>query len=217
MSAQTNHPILESFFPVVDCFSEFLGSSCEVALYDLSNLQHSVVKIRNGHVTGQKAGDPMPEIGREIIKDIHKGLKVIGNYNHRTKSGRLLKCNAAIIRDEKGNPAGILCISYDVSRIQQIEQMMKDFYNYEQTSFPIEENFGGDLWSYMRGMIELAIKEKQKPVHLLVKEDRIEIIRYLHRKGLFYAKGSIPQVANALGISPPSIYKYLEEIRSFKE
>ena len=217
MSTQTNHPILKSFFPVVDCFSEFLGSSCEVAIYDLSNLEQSVVKIRNGHVTGRKLGDPLPDVGHEILKDIHKGLKVIGNYNHRTKSGRLLKCNAAIIRDFKGNPVGIFCISYDVSRIQQIEQMMKDFYDHQHTNINLTENFGGDLWTYMRGMIELAIKEKQKPVHLLVKEDRLEIIRNLHKKGLFYAKGSIPQVANALGISPPSIYKYLEEIRSFKE
>lgn len=48
-------PLLRAFFPVVDCLADLFGPDCEVVLHDVSRPEDSIIKIRNGHVTGRKA------------------------------------------------------------------------------------------------------------------------------------------------------------------
>jgi predicted transcriptional regulator YheO len=76
-----------------------------------------------------------------------------------------------------------------------------------------EEYFGTDVWSIIQDIIGKIINDKGKPVHNLTKENRLEIIKELEKKGIFLIKGAILQVSKSLGISSPTVYKYLEEIR----
>lgn len=47
----------------------------------------------------------------------------------------------------------------------------------------------------------------------ILKEDRLKVIDELNKKGIFFVKGAIHLVANSLGISPPTIYRYLEKLK----
>lgn len=215
MKKQDINPILKLFFPVVDCIADIFGSNCEVVLHDISNLEHSIIRIKNGHVTGRKVGDPMTDVGLQMIKQADKGLTILGNYNPKTKTGRLLKSNAINIRDLNNKLIGILCINLDVSNLVRIDQEIQNFYKAKskKKARVKEEDFGPDIWSMIQKIIEKIIKEKGKPVHNLTREDRLEIIKEIDKKGIFLVKGGILQVSKALGISSPTIYKYLEEIR----
>lgn len=55
------HPTLKAFIPFVKGLAETFGSNCEVVLHDFSDLQHSIIAIENGHVTGRSLGSPMME------------------------------------------------------------------------------------------------------------------------------------------------------------
>ncbi|WP_197495413.1 PAS domain-containing protein, partial [Gallibacterium salpingitidis] len=44
--------ILRTYEPVLDMLSNLLGSECEAVLHSLEDLQHSVIKISNSHLTG---------------------------------------------------------------------------------------------------------------------------------------------------------------------
>ena len=66
------HPLLKAFCPVVDCIADLFGSNCEVVLHDITQPEKSIVKIRNGHVTGRKVGDPLTDLGLKMIKDAEK-------------------------------------------------------------------------------------------------------------------------------------------------
>jgi len=209
------NPLLKCFEPTVDCIADLFGPNCEVVLHDISDLGYSIIKIRNGHVTGRKVGDSMTDAGLEMVKEKDKGILVVGNYNSRTKSGKLLKSNAINIRNPKGKLVGIICINVDVSEHVELEQKIHKFYKVEDKRKGkfIEEHFEGNIWSRAQEIIDETIKEKGVPIHNLTRKERLEILNKLDKKALFLIKGTLLQVSKSLGVSAPAIYKYLEEIR----
>jgi predicted transcriptional regulator YheO len=122
---QKINPILKLFFPLVDCIADLFGSNCEVVLHDVSGVEKSIIKIRNGHVTGRKLGNPMTDVGLEMIKKANEGLVLLGNYNPRTETGKLLKSNAINIKDPNNKLIGILCINYKFFAIQRKKRKEK--------------------------------------------------------------------------------------------
>ena len=50
-------------------------------------------------------------------------------------------------------------------------------------------------------------------VRLLTREERLNKIRFMERRGIFQVKGSIEQVAARLGITKVTVYSYLDAIR----
>lgn len=42
--------------------------------------------------------------------------------------------------------------------------------------------------------------------------EKIEIVRDLKERGFFLIKGSLKKFSKAIGVSLPTIYKYLEEV-----
>jgi predicted transcriptional regulator YheO len=222
-ASKNRDSFLRCFFPVVDCIADFLGPGCEVLLHDILNLEHSIIKIRNGHVTGRKVGDSLTDLGLEMIKRGDRVPEVLGNYNPRAKNGRMLKSNSAHLRDMKGRLVGALCINLDLTQVkkmeenlQQITKSIKDFsfVDNEKTIKDKEEHFESDLWSMVQDMINGVIEKKAKPVIEFSKEEKMEIVRLLNEKGIFSAKGAIYHVSSSLGLSSSTIYRYLEELKS---
>ena len=212
-------PFISCFEPIVDCIADLFGPNCEVVLHDISDLEHSIIKIRNGHVTGRKVGDTMTDLGLRQIKEAEQGLTLLGNYNPKTKIGKILKSNAATLRDPKGEIIGTICINIDVSKLIQVEQEIRNFYKAEnkEDKKPLEERYEKNIVSIVQGIIDDTVEEKGIPVFNLTRKDRIELIKKLDNKGLFLLKGAVLQVSKALGISAPMVYKYLEEIRFHSE
>ena len=133
-----------------------------------------------------------------------------------------MKSNAVNIRDPEGKLIGILCINLDITSLQEIEDYLKKmtqginkFSLAERQNEEVEEeHFESDLWSIIKNIIDRMISDKKKSVDLLTKEERQEIIDKLNEKGVFFAKGAIRFVARSLGVSAPTIYRYLEETRT---
>lgn len=216
------NPFLSLFIHVVDCIADLFGPNCEVVLHDISIPDHSIIKIRNGHITGRKEGGSITDISFKQIRDSVKGIDILGNYNPRTNDGRLLKSNAVNIRDPEGKMIGIMCINLDITSLQKTEDSLKGIsqsiqrfaFAETQREEVKEEHFESDLWSIMKDMIDQLISEKKSSPDLLTKEERQEVINKLSEKGVFFAKGAIRFVARSLGVSAPTIYRYLEETRT---
>jgi predicted transcriptional regulator YheO len=208
-------PFLKCFEPVVDCIADLFGPNCEVVLHDISDLEHSIVKIRNGHVTGRKVGNPMTDVGLQMIRKAKNGFTILGNYNPRTKTGKLLKANAINIRTPKGKHIGILCMNFDVGELFQLDKLIQSVYKIEETQEmkPLEEHFNKDIWKIAEEIIRHSTKKRGHSGHSLTKEQKKEIIGELDKQGLFFIRGAVHRVSKSLGIAPPTVYKYLGEIR----
>jgi hypothetical protein len=47
----------------------------------------------------------------------------------------------------------------------------------------------------------------------LSKRERLDVIDFLERKGAFQVRGAIRLVAQELGVSEPTVYRYIDEVR----
>jgi len=45
------------------------------------------------------------------------------------------------------------------------------------------------------------------------KNDKLEVVKYLQKKGVFLVKGNIDKIANKLNVSRYTVYNYLSEIK----
>lgn len=217
--SDTENKTIKQFIPWVDAIAETLGSNCEVVLHDLRNLDRSIVKIANGHITGRQVGAPITDMGLRLFEEDKinkKGTAVIG-YRTKTKEGRELKSTTIFIRDEKDNAVGCLCINIDLTPYLAIKNLI------DQICQPISpdnaevenespEKFVSDVDSLIGQLIEKVTNNANKPVISMSKEDKLQVMRDLKKRGFFLIKGSVKRLSGEWGVSLPTIYKYLEEI-----
>jgi predicted transcriptional regulator YheO len=210
---------LKQFAPLVDAIAETFGSSCEVVLHDLRNLDRAIIKIANGHITGRQVGAPITDMGLRLFEEekINQRDTAVVGYRTKTKDGRELKSTTVFIRDKKGKTVGCLCINIDltpylaaknlVDQVCRIVNMNK--IDAENESL---EKFVSDVDSLMDQLIEKAMKDVNKPIAAMSKEDKLQVMRNLKKSGFYLIKGSIKRLSREWGVSMPTIYKYLEEI-----
>ena len=80
-----------------------------------------------------------------------------------------------------------------------------------------EEIFTGTLDELLEKVFTKAQKKIGKPIEKMQKDDKLEMVRYLQKRGVFLVKGTIEKVANFLNVSRYTIYNYLVEVRSQKD
>ena len=210
--------LIESLKIVVDGMARTFGPCCEVVLHDLRNLKnldHSIVKIANGHVTGRTIGGPISDLG---LKDIREGLKdgLLINYASVTKDGRTLKSSTMLFRDDKKKPIAALCINFDVTDILNLNAVIQDLFAISEETKEGEpiETFEGDMASTLNGMADRVIRKTRKITSLMDRNGKIEIVRQLDEQGFFLIKGATKLLASKLHVSKFTIYNYLEQSRS---
>ncbi|MDO9592254.1 MAG: PAS domain-containing protein, partial [Erysipelotrichaceae bacterium] len=110
---------------LVKGISAEFGPNCEVVLHDLTeDVEHTIVAIENGHISGRRVGDSASEIVLETIGAHGNSLDDKYNYHIRTKDGRILKATSICVRDDEGKVTGILGINYDLTVLMVAKKFM---------------------------------------------------------------------------------------------
>lgn len=189
------------------------GGKCEVVLHDLTkDYNHTIVDIRNGHITNRDVGGCGSNLGLEVLR----GTIVDGdrfNYVTHTRDGRILRSSSIYLTNDEGQVIGSLCINYDITETVQFEGFLKHFNHYELEQ---EEVFEQDV----NGLLDYLIAQGQsligKTADHMTKEEKMEFIGFLDEKGAFLITRSSEKICEMLGISKFTFYNYLETIRSKK-
>lgn len=200
--------------PLVDGIAKTFGPRCEVVLHDLSNLDQSIVKIANGHVTGRTVGGLITDHGLHFLKSKSQKDFVV-NYPSRTKDGRFLKSSTVIFRDKRREPLAAVCINFDITDIINFNTAIQDIFRVQTDSERDEtiETFETDVVSTLSGIVDKIIRKTGKAVSSMGRDGKIEIVRELEGQGLFMIKGAIKLVAAELNVSKFAVYSYLEKVR----
>jgi len=221
MKKRKINPLLANFIPAVKAIAKTFGPDCEVLIHDVNNLENSIIAIENGHVTGRKVGSPMTDLGLYFLKsDLFKDTEFIANYQTESKDGKKLKSTSIFIRDNKKKIVGFLCINYALDHLTEIRRKIDDFcainkdadkniFNNEEK----EEIFTDNLDDLLERVFIKAREKVGKPIEKMQKDDKLEIVRYLQKKGVFLVKGNIDKIANKLNVSRYTVYNYLSEIK----
>jgi len=207
------HPILKAYIPVANMLTQTFGKSCEIVIHDLTQPESSVVYVANGTVTGRKEGQAFDHLIRQVL--LNKNFKddCTANYIFQLENGKKVKSSSALIRNPEGEVVGMLCINYDLTVSNLIQDSLNDFlpaFHPEPAS--TEDNLPNqDVLTIIDELIDNIIKNTD--VGNLKRSDNIEIIRFMDEKGVFLVKGAIDKVAASMGLSKVTIYSYLDEVK----
>ena len=209
------------------------GNRSEFILHDLTkDYNHTIVDIRNGHITNRKIGDCGSNLGLEVLRgSVKDGDRY--NYIVNTRDGKLLRSSTMYIYDDNGAVIGTLCINTDITETVHFEEYLRQ-YNPYSTSVPTPaepadpvrsttpatapaqtepEFFATNVTELLDYFIAEATKLIGKPVEQMQREDKIEFVRYLDSKGAFLITHSAEKVYEYLNISRFTLYNYLDLVR----
>jgi predicted transcriptional regulator YheO len=189
-----------------------------VVLHDLRDLERSIIKIENGHVTGRKVGGSITDQGLKLLREAPNDDMLL-SYQSVTNDGRPLKSSSIIFRNQKRKPIAAICINFDISDIHNFNLAMEDIFGIsnEAADRAPFETFQSDIASTMNEMADSVIRKSGKAIPLSNKKDRIEIINSLEDQGFFLTKGAVKFMARKLGVSKYTVYNYLDEVRALRK
>ena len=213
MAKSGDQAILEIVAQSLEGVAAAFGSNCEVVLHTFDDLNKSVVRIINGHVTGRAAGSPITNLGIEILEKAKtQKVDVVGPYFSRLDDGRMLRCVTSIIRNPTGKMIGMMCVNIDVSVpvVDFFSEFLRPGAEVLSNSVEHFSSTPGDMISRVLAVVreDVARKGKMSPVD----KNRM-IVDELYVRGIFNLRGSVDAVAEEFCVSRATIYNYLRDIK----
>jgi predicted transcriptional regulator YheO len=212
---------VEELAPLVDLLAEFLGRHFEVVLHDFTNPQGSIIRIRNGHVSGRSVGGTVTGMALKVFHEVKgppNGLIAAPNLSSYTKNGRRLRTASLIIRRRDKN-IGALAINLDVTAVGLALNVLKDLSldpKARDKTHRKEVTFAPDFRSLLDEVVDRTLSNSGRIRETMNRKDRLAVLKALDERGVFLIRGSVREISRRLGISQPTIYKCLAEISGTK-
>lgn len=207
-----------SYIHMVDFLGACFGENTEVVLYDFKDINHSIIAIHNGHISGRTIGAPLTNFALSKLKDKGKvGPPYYLNYLGLSKNNITLKSNSFFILDKSGNPQGMISINIDVTKYQQAAELLQKL-AFLPAIKPVEkdnnniEALNTSPRDMINGIINDVTKSGEISIERLTVEEKIEIVKRLNAEKFFLIKGAVSEVAEVLSISIATAYRYLNKI-----
>lgn len=235
MSSETVRKYINRFIPLADFLAEILGPNSEVVLNDVTDLNHSVVYIKNSTITNRTVGDPASNFVLKVMKEgVDADVNFIANYSGKSKGTPYLRSSTYFIR-YRNKIVGMLCINTNQEPLEALIKQMDVFRQlFEVQTTPIgelsafnkknrpviqpkiktvTENFNSSINSIAKNAVEKKERELNISVDFFRQDQRIAVIKELYISGYFLLKDSIRVIASALKCSSPTIYRYLNKVK----
>lgn len=202
---------LQRYFPIANLIAKTFGKDCEVVIHDLSIPQNSVVFTVNNHVTGRQVGQPFEHLVKQVLLSKNFDGDYTANYMTISEDGKEIKSSTALIRDAQGKIIGAFCINYDLTTMKNAMDCLGDFLNIEQEEPAKDVEPFNNVTEIVDDLIDKIIDNND--VENLKRKEKIDLIQFMDKKGIFLIKGAIDKVAEKLNISKVTVYSYLDEIK----
>ncbi len=192
--------------------AEMFGSSCETLVHDMGVPTHPILSIYNGHVSGREVGSTMDIMGIGLELDEQAATTDQVNLAAVTPDGRQTKSSTFHMIGEDYNLA--LGINFDYTSLVFANRILVDLMS-------AKSDLRSALWQpgdskQLADLFEQCVNELGKPLEALTKADRLRVVALLRERSAFSYRKSVPYVAQQLGVSRYTIYKYLEEVGADK-
>ena len=200
----------------MDLLEALFGERCEIVLHDMTrDHDHTIVDIRNGHITGRTVGECMTNMGLKIMSG---ALPAQNKFNYITSApnGHILRSSSIYFLDDQEKVVGSLCVNLDITDSVYFEKCLRDFNGVSNKNGPLSstnEFFTQNVHTLFDQIIKQCMMKYGKSPKLLSKEEKIQFISDLDEKGAFIITKSSDRVSSLLGISRYTFYNYLDIAR----
>lgn len=211
--------VLASYETLVEGLAGYLGEGYEIVLHSLENLEHSAVKVANGHHTGRKEGAPITDLALSMLSRLtEKDSLGYVCYNAKNKFGAPLRSTTISIRGEGGKVIGLLCINFylDTPLSRCLEALgVPAGPAPAPAPYPglPPENFAGNTRELVTQAAEQAVQQVKGDLTIRPALRNRETVALLHAQGIFNMKDAVPLVAELLGISVNTVYLHLRHVK----
>ena len=215
----SNYAYLERYIPVVEFMGDICGKNYEIILHDVSTPERSVIAACNGHLSGRRVGDPMTELAKELIQTgAYLDHDYVANYEGRTRGGKRFVSSTFFIKED-GELRGLICVNHDISGMETVQravQNLMDAFHVPEKNVRAEitETLDNSIEGISSTLIRKTIAAVTNPGRPPRAEEKEAVIQTLYRRGVFNTKGAVREIADALGISEPTVYRYLHKIKT---
>lgn len=188
--------------------AQMFGSSCETLINDMKDPRHPVLAIYNGHVSGREIGSTLDVLGTARVLDEQALTADLVNMAATTPDGRQIKSSTFHLAGEDYDLA--LGINFDYSSLITANRVLVDLMS-------AEADLRSALWQEgdtrrLSQLFDQCVAAVGKPVSSMSKRERMKVMALLNQKGAFSYRKSVPYVAQHLGVSRYTVYKYLGEL-----
>ena len=213
---EEDNVFLENIKSIAKGLYKMWGEKSEVIIHDLKQPESSVIFIA-GELSNRDLGAPVTDLVLRTIKN-HDNPDDILNYRTNTKDGRVFKSSTMFIKNEVEEIEFCLCINLDITELLMTKNMISNFTEVETEKTDGEnkqqENFAKNIDEILINLIDKAKEQVDKPIAYMNKEDKLKIIKFLDKRGVFKITKSVKTVAEKLNVSKFTIYNYLKEIKT---
>lgn len=210
----TDKEKLQIFVDFAPFLGKVLGNGCEVVVHDAKDYDHSLIYIENS-LSGRDVGDPMTELARNIL-DNYKDSDVNYLADYIGYAGKTEFLDYTYFIRNEGRIIGFLCINKSMDTVKEaqhaIAQLMKTFKLALPEESDYAETLGGLVDDVMRDRIAKTIDQTGILPTRMSQEERMQVIASLRESGVLTMKGAVAELAKQLGISVPTVYRYMKKI-----
>ncbi|EMX8467893.1 MULTISPECIES: helix-turn-helix transcriptional regulator [Serratia] len=207
--------ILKILTASLEALRTTLPLNTEAVLHDLTRPESSVVHIVNGHVSGRKEGDallsgPEDDTGFLGLLDPSQRVssRVFSGYTATTMTGTSLSSATTIYYSSNGIPLVAFCINVDVDAVFKLKRDLVYLLHPN-----IEDEVSHKPFDKLQDKSLDEVLSKFRPTGSESKMDfRMRVISEIHTLGFFKIKGSVNNVAKALGVTRFTVYNYLDKL-----
>lgn len=183
-----------------------------MVIHDLTgDLEHTVVHIENGHVSGRQLGDGPSHAVLELMREPAPVPEDHLSYLTRTDGGKVLKSSTIYIKDEDGRPEALLSINYDISALLMMDGALRDLVTPQEKAGSEPEKITHSVSELLDELLAQSVALVGKPVALMEREDKMKAVRFLSDSGALLITKSGDKIAKFFGISKFTLYSYLDK------
>ncbi|MDR3115845.1 MAG: PAS domain-containing protein [Treponema sp.] len=215
--SETDRFIINSYKTAIDALAGYLGEAFEIVLHDLSDLDHSIIKIMNGFHSGRKEGAPITDLALVMLEKINKSThekadsERFSTYYSKSKYGKPVKSMTMAIFGEKDIAIGLLCINMYLD--SPLTSLLQPF-SLDDSRVYMAESFINDSDELITRVLEKVKHEVSQDTSILVSQKNKEIITLLYYQGIFKLKNSVKIISENLGISRNTVYMHIRTLEN---
>ena len=203
--------ILDSYTTMMEGLASYFGEAFEFVLHDITDFDHSIIKIINGSHSGRREGSPITDLALSMLEKIQENdiSKPYMCYTSKSKYGRPVKSTTIVIFGERKKIIGLLCVNFYLD--SPLTSILQNFSLDLRTDY-VTENFSNDSDELIARALEKVKNEVEAdnsvPSHLKNKE----IITILYHHGIFKLKNAVQDISRELGISKSTVYLHIRAL-----
>ncbi|SMB23726.1 YheO domain protein [Serratia proteamaculans] len=198
--------MLSRYHAIADAITLLFAPYAEVALHDLAS--QKLVYISNNRSQRELGEDSNLS---ELQDD--RGLQVIGPYLKRNWDGSQLRSISAVLRDDNGDPIGLMCINLDITVLESAKAALEVFLGGNALQPQPDVLFQDDWQERINTFIHQWLQQRQQTLSSLNGAGRRAMVEALYHQGAFKGKNAAGYVAKILGIGRATVYNYLKNIK----